>query len=68
MPRHEEHPGGSYTKLVQVMLNEEGLAHLDRLRGTMPRSAYFRMLLKAEVRHQREAEKQQLPKIGVKNF
>ena len=54
MPRHEEHPGEAYTILVAVMMNPEGIRVLDKLRGKTPRSTYFRGLLKAESRRQRE--------------
>jgi hypothetical protein len=53
MPRHEPHTGDPYTKLVAVMLNQQGLDVLDRLRGRKSRSAYLRDLIKAEARRDR---------------
>lgn len=59
MPRHEPHPGGDYTKLVAVKLNDEAIAVLDKLRGQTPRSSYFRELLRAEARRQPRLEPEQ---------
>jgi geranylgeranyl pyrophosphate synthase len=54
MPRHQEHNGGAYTKIVAVKMNDEAIGQLDRLRGETPRSTYFRELLRAEVNRNKD--------------